>query len=84
MGHQTISMTERYRRGYIPWDESKEAKKNTRITYWKHVYHKPYQCDWYQATQKATLKMWRIGEMSNERDQRINTRTDGEYEAGVR
>lgn len=63
MGHATVSMTERFRKGFIPWDETSEAKKNTRISYWKQFYHKPYECDWHEATQKATLKVWKQGDL---------------------
>lgn len=63
MGHETVSMKERFRKGFIPWDEVKEYQKNTRVDYWKQWYHKPYQCDWYEATQKATLRVWKQGDM---------------------
>ena len=63
MGHETVSMTERFRKGFIPWDDTREQKKNTRISYWKQFYHKPYQCDWREATMKATEHVWRIGDI---------------------
>lgn len=62
MAHKTESMQEKYRKGFIPWDETSEAKKNTRVSYWKQWYHKPYQCDWFEATQKATERVWKVGD----------------------
>lgn len=62
MSHKTESMQEKYRKGFIPWDETSEAKKNTRVSYWKQWYHKPYQCDWFEATQKATERVWKVGD----------------------
>ena len=62
MGHETVSMTERFRKGFIPWEDTKDHKKNTRVGYWKQWYHKPYQTDWREATQKATERVWKIGD----------------------
>lgn len=53
MNHETVSMKERFRKGYIPWDETKAAKKNARAIHWTQFYHKPYQCDWREARRKA-------------------------------
>ena len=62
MAHRTESIKEKYKKGFIPWDETSEAKRNTRVSYWKQFYHKPYECDWREATQKATERVWRTGE----------------------
>ena len=59
---RTESLNEKYKKGFIPWDETSEAKKNTRVGYWKQFYHKPYECDWWEATQKATERVLRTGE----------------------
>jgi len=56
---RTISENERYRRGFLPWDETKEAKKNIRVSAWTQFYHKPYQTDWKEAHQKAVARRWR-------------------------
>ena len=54
------TITEHYRltnrihnRVFTPWDETKEAMKNTSVHSWTFFYHKPYQCDWGQAHQEA-------------------------------
>ena len=49
-------------RAWIPWDESKEALKNTTISSWTQFYHKPYQADWQQAHNKAVDRKWRYEE----------------------
>lgn len=61
---KTISEREKYRMGinsrtWIPWDESKEALKNTTIHSWTHFYHKPYQTDWHQAHNNAVERKWK-------------------------
>ena len=65
--HKTLSANERLHRNYsdrnyIPWDESKEAAKNTSIHSWTFFYHKPYADDWQQAHQKAVERKWRYTE----------------------
>ena len=47
------------RRNFIPWDETKEAQKNTTIHSWSFFYHKPYQNDWQQAHQEAVERKLR-------------------------
>lgn len=61
---RTVSVHERIKRGiqsrtWIPWDESKEALKNTTVHSWTHFYHKPYQFDWLEAHNKAIERKWR-------------------------
>lgn len=55
---RTISQHTRLQKGYIPWDETKEAKKNVNISAWTQFYHKPYQDDWKDARQQATERKW--------------------------
>lgn len=61
---RTISEHDRIKKGikdktYIPWDESKEALKNTSIHSWSFFYHKPYQNDWQEAHQEAVERKLR-------------------------
>lgn len=61
---RTMSEHERIKNGihsrtWIPWDESKEALKNTTISSWTQFYHKPYQTDWQQAHDKAVNRKWK-------------------------
>lgn len=61
---KTISKHERIVKGipdkaYIPWDETKEAMKNTSVHSWSFFYHEPYKCDWQEAHQKAVERKLR-------------------------
>lgn len=49
----SISENERVRKGFVPWDSTKEFKKATSVSAWTQFYHKPYQTDWQQAHNKA-------------------------------
>lgn len=46
-------------KAYIPWDETKEALKNTSVHSWSFFYHKPYQNDWQEAHQEAVERKLR-------------------------
>ena len=61
---RTISAGERIRKGiaFIPWDETKEAKKNVDVNAWTHFYHKPYETDWGEARKKAVIRKWALNE----------------------
>ena len=53
-------LTKRYHnKAFIPWDETKEAQKNTTIHSWSFFYHKPYQNDWNEAHQEAVERKLR-------------------------
>ena len=61
---RTLSEHDRIKKGirdktFIPWDESKEAMKNTSVHSWSFFYHKPYQNDWQEAHQEAVERKLR-------------------------
>ena len=59
---RTVSSVERYKKGYIPQDETKEWQQGVSTSAWTQFYHKPYQCDWKEARQKAIERKWRYNE----------------------
>ena len=56
----TMTETQRYRKGFIPWDSTKEYQKNTSVSAWTQFYHKPYQTDWQQAHNRAVERKYNI------------------------
>jgi hypothetical protein len=56
---KSISEHERYKKGFIPWDENKNTLKLSRVDSWSHFYHKPYEEDWREAYNKALERVWK-------------------------
>lgn len=60
---RTVSEHERITKGikthaYVTKAE-KDAQKSTSVWAWTQFYHKPYQCDWNEAHQKAVERKLR-------------------------
>lgn len=56
--NKTVSLHERYKMGFIPWEDTRDVKKNVSVSAWTHFYHKPYQTDWQQAHTEAVKHKW--------------------------
>lgn len=56
---KTVSLNERYKQGFIPWDGTKNEAKLLNLSSWTQYYHKPYTGDWRESHNKALNRLWR-------------------------
>lgn len=57
-----VSEHERFKKGFISWNDLKSEQMRFSVASWTHFYHSPYKLDWKDVRKRAVTRKWEIME----------------------